>query len=103
MDNNPSPLLSVKEKFIAMSMCPLCNGLDSLQSSCQQCGTMLMDEGRYMDYFDDYSAYLEIDEMKLVDGISDDQKNEQCPHVFTCQTCNTESVVLIKETPLRHM
>lgn len=83
-----------------MSMCPLCNGLDSLQSSCSECGTVMVDEGRYLDYFDDYSPYLEIDGMKLFDGISDDQKNEQCPHVFTCSSCNTESVQLIKETPL---
>ncbi|WP_374723686.1 hypothetical protein [Calidifontibacillus erzurumensis] len=50
-----------------------------------------------MDYFDNYSPYLEIDGTKLVDGYPNDQKNHQCPHVFYCPNCLTEQVYLIDE------
>ena len=33
-----------------------------------QCGKQMTDSGRLMDYYDDYSAYMEIDLMKMEDG-----------------------------------
>ncbi len=80
-----------------MSMCPLCNGISSLTTNCQQCHAPMEDKGRIMDYFDDYSAYLDIEGMKLFNGISDDSKNNQCPHVFYCPNCHIEKTVLIQE------
>lgn len=80
-----------------MSMCPLCNGLRSSRSKCITCQSLMDDKGRFLDYFDDYSAYLDINGMKLFDGIENDQRDHQCPHVFTCTNCHTETTILIQE------
>ncbi|OIJ21388.1 hypothetical protein BKP45_01000 [Anaerobacillus alkalidiazotrophicus] len=80
-----------------MAMCPICNGLTSVEIQCEQCHSEMSDKGRLLDYFDDYSAYLDIDGMKLFDGITDDQKNNQCPHVFYCYQCHMENTILIDE------
>lgn len=85
-----------------MSMCPLCNGIHSLTLTCETCNIILEDKGRLMDYFDDYSAYLEIDGMKLFDGIENDAKENQCPHVFYCSNCHIEKTELIKEIEEAH-
>lgn len=55
------------------------------------------DGGRLMDFFDDYSPYLEIDGMKKSDGILDDLKYHQCPHVFVCITCGERVTRLVEE------
>lgn len=80
-----------------MSVCPLCNGLRSSHSNCITCHSLMVDKGRLLDYFDDYSAYLDIEGMKLFDGIENDQRDHQCPHVFNCTNCHTEKMVLIQE------
>ncbi|WP_370529761.1 hypothetical protein [Alkalihalobacillus sp. AL-G] len=50
-----------------------------------------------MDYYDDYSPYLEIDGMKMEDGYPEDEKEKLCPHVFYCVQCSSENVLLIHE------
>lgn len=69
--------------------CPLCNGMESVQNSCSECGHRMTDFGRLMDFdgWDPYSPYLPIDTMKKYDGIPNDLKNHQCPHVFVCENC----------------
>jgi len=64
---------------------------------CMDCGATVEDKGRYIDYFDDYSAYLEIDDMKKIDGIAADLSNHQCPHVLYCENCGKETVYLVNE------
>ncbi len=79
-------------------MCPLCNGFDANRTfHCPTCSEVMVDSGRLMDYFDDYSAYLEIDGMKKVDGFPDDTSSHQCPHVLTCPTCGSEITQMISE------
>jgi hypothetical protein len=80
-----------------MSMCPLCNGMSSPQTNCTTCNGVMDDKGRLLDYFDDYSAYLDIEGMKLFDGIENDQRDHQCPHVFYCPNCHGEKTILIQE------
>lgn len=80
-----------------MSMCPICNGISSIEVNCSSCNVLFTDEGRLLDYIDDYSAYLEIEGMKLFDGISDDAKNKQCPHVLYCSQCHLKKKILIPE------
>lgn len=80
-----------------MGICPICNGLENKQIYCANCNKKTTDKGRLLDYFDDYSAYLDIEGMKMFDGISDDAKNHQCPHVFYCDQCRIEKTVLIQE------
>ncbi|OLO36416.1 hypothetical protein BTR23_15205 [Alkalihalophilus pseudofirmus] len=78
-------------------ICPICNGLEEIRVACDRCGCTLEDKGRLMDYFDDYSAYLEIDGTKKVDGFNTDISNNQCPHTLTCPNCGSNSIMLVGE------
>ncbi|OEH92941.1 hypothetical protein [Bacillus solimangrovi] len=80
-----------------MALCPLCNQFRSISVYCSSCKVTMQDKGRIMDYFDDYSAYLSIDMLKMSDGITEDLEKEQCPHLFYCPSCNREKVHLITE------
>lgn len=80
-----------------MSICPVCNGLKTLQMNCRNCQNRLVDYGRMMDYYDDYSPYMSIDLMKLEDGYPDTYKEHKCPHLYHCPQCQHDEVILIKE------
>ncbi|MBB6454652.1 hypothetical protein HNQ94_003141 [Salirhabdus euzebyi] len=80
-----------------MHVCPLCNGLKVLQKNCQSCQQEMDDNGRLIDFFDDYSPYLEDEDAKLVDGYMNSKKEHICVHVFHCHSCHTEEKVEIKE------
>jgi hypothetical protein len=80
-----------------MPICPICNGLAVIHLTCEKCGGQMIENGRIMDYYDDYSAYMDIDLLKLEDGYKDTFKNHKCPHLFLCPNCNKEEVILIKE------
>lgn len=80
-----------------MYVCPLCNQLTEFQHVCQICHIKMEDKGRIIDYFDDYSAYLDIDDMKLFDGYPKDKQEQECPHLFYCGKCGNEQTLLIKE------
>lgn len=79
-----------------MSICPLCNGFQEVKKKCD-CGSEMVDSGRIMDYYDDYSAYMEIDQLKLEDGYPNSFSNEKCPHLFTCSSCASDKVIMIDE------
>jgi len=80
-----------------MYVCPLCNGFKTVHYTCSSCGKPLEDTGRIIDYFDDYSAYMEIDDMKKIDGYNTTLSQHECAHLFTCNHCNNSEVMLIKE------
>ncbi len=80
-----------------MGICPVCNGYSSLQLVCDQCSGILEDQGKISDYYDDYSPYMEIDWLKLEDGIADNYQEEQCMHLFKCPKCGREQVEIIQE------
>ncbi|MDR7076719.1 transcription elongation factor Elf1 [Neobacillus niacini] len=80
-----------------MSICPICNGLREVYLQCTQCGKQMVDSGRLMDFYDDYSPYMEIDLMKMEDGYSDTNSGKKCPHLYTCPTCQKDEVIFIKE------
>lgn len=80
-----------------MGMCPICNGFRQLETNCQQCGTNMVNEGREAEYYDDYSPYMPIDEMKLEDGYPQNLKNEECPHLYVCPKCGADQIIMIKE------
>ncbi|GIN62821.1 hypothetical protein J27TS8_28140 [Robertmurraya siralis] len=80
-----------------MGICPLCNGFQSVEQKCNICGTALVDAGKVMDFYDDYSPYMPIDLLKLEDGYSNDYKSEQCPHLLQCPQCGIDKVVFIQE------
>ncbi|MDQ0153721.1 hypothetical protein [Robertmurraya andreesenii] len=80
-----------------MGICPICNGFHEEQKNCRLCGEAMEDSGRVMDFYDDYSPYMPIDQMKLEDGYPEDYKNEQCPHLFKCPTCGFDTIIFIHE------
>jgi hypothetical protein len=80
-----------------MSMCPLCNQFNFVEYRCPNCLGTMEDQGRVIDFFDDYSPYLDIDGMKLADGFPDDLNNHQCPHTFYCSHCNESKLLLVQE------
>lgn len=80
-----------------MFLCPVCNGFHEVSLLCSNCGEPMSESGRLMDFYDDYSPYMEIDLMKMEDGYPDSNSGHKCPHVYRCLTCNKEEVILIKE------
>lgn len=80
-----------------MGVCPVCNGFQQLNLSCPACNETIEDKGRIMDFFDDYSPYMQIDQMKLEDGYPDDFAKQLCPHFLKCTHCGFEITFFIKE------
>lgn len=80
-----------------MAMCPICNGFQELIIQCPDCGQNMDDSGRIMDFYDDYSAYMEIDSLKLEDGFQGTVAKSQCPHLVSCQNCGVSDVIFIQE------
>ncbi|MGD7009603.1 hypothetical protein [Metabacillus sp. 84] len=80
-----------------MRICPLCNGLEEKEPLCRNCRTIMKDHGRTADYLDDYSAYMEIDTMKLFDGDVASLENHLCVHLFFCPVCLHEETQGIQE------
>ncbi|WP_088035844.1 hypothetical protein [Evansella clarkii] len=80
-----------------MKDCPVCNGMKILTEKCPSCSGVMSDKGRYMDYFDDYSPYMPIEQMKEIDGIKNDKKDFKCPHLLTCEDCGEDKIFLVQE------
>ncbi|MDR7071119.1 hypothetical protein [Fictibacillus barbaricus] len=80
-----------------MGMCPVCNNFHTINVRCPECGRSITDRGKVSDFFDDYSAYMEVDELKLEDGYKHDFKDSQCPHIFYCDSCHQEVMFFIGE------
>ncbi|MBP1930614.1 hypothetical protein [Ammoniphilus resinae] len=78
-------------------VCPLCNCLTASSPNCPKCSQPMVDQGRLMDTFDDYSPYLDIEGMKKADGYPEDSYDHQCPHIFLCLSCGEQVTQLIDE------
>ncbi|WP_462408887.1 hypothetical protein [Neobacillus sp. Marseille-QA0830] len=80
-----------------MSICPVCNGMREVYVLCPDCGQPMLESGREMDYYDDYSAYMEIDLMKMEDGYPESKTGHKCPHLFRCPSCLKDETIFINE------
>jgi hypothetical protein len=80
-----------------MAMCPLCTGFKAYESRCSSCGSMMMDGGKVTDFLDDYSPYLDIDMLKMVDGDMTSLTENVCIHVVSCPTCQHDLILAVKE------
>lgn len=80
-----------------MGICPLCNGFKSSLTNCPTCNQLLKDKGRVIDYFDDYSPYMEIEVMKRIDSYEQTWEGNLCAHLLYCDQCEAEHVVHIQE------
>ncbi|EGL81681.1 hypothetical protein CathTA2_2867 [Caldalkalibacillus thermarum TA2.A1] len=81
-----------------MWICPVCNGLETLTYSCPRCATVVDDLGKLSDYYEPYSPYREIDDLKLTNGYPDLVKH-QCIHLLRCSLCGLEFQGAINERP----
>jgi predicted nucleic-acid-binding Zn-ribbon protein len=81
------------------SMCPVCNGLQALHSSCPKCGTSAADDGRLNDYLGPYSPYRPIDDVGLTNGFLDVHR-QQCTHVAHCPSCGYVFHRFVQEWPV---
>lgn len=79
---------------IGLNICPLCNGLEEIRIYCPSCQTVMTDEGKLSDFFDDYSPYMDIELLQLVDGFPAGNR-ERCIHLFRCPACMKEQPVII--------
>ncbi|WP_459500417.1 hypothetical protein [Bacillus sp. C1] len=79
-----------------MGMCPLCNALDAHIYSCQTCMNVLQDYGKVVDYIDDYSAYMDQDLLRAVDGLTGENAEQYCVHVFYCGACGIQTEKRVK-------
>jgi len=71
-----------------MSVCPVCNGLTTVNKSCPICAHPMYDAGVIQDFYDDYSAFLE-------QGIYEDgyrsYSHDYCVHLFACPYCHFDT------------
>ncbi|WP_163537152.1 hypothetical protein [Gracilibacillus sp. YIM 98692] len=80
-----------------MYICTICNGLERLEATCKNCEAPLEDAGKVVDYYGDYSPYIEANDAQLIDGVSDSSKQHQCIHVGTCSTCQMSQEIVVQE------
>jgi len=80
-----------------MYVCPSCNGLQKVIQKCSDCEGDLTDEGKLVDYLDDYSPYLDDEGLKLVDGDPQSTEDHICVHLMRCQKCGTETHIKVSE------
>lgn len=80
-----------------MYICYVCNGLEPLNSHCPECQSQLVDGGKIVDYYDDYSPYLEQEDAQQIDGIPDSGEKQECVHIAFCKECNQEKEIIIAE------
>lgn len=69
-------------------VCPLCNGMSQLQTTCSICGETLEDGGAVFDYLGPYSPYDLAPRMK--------QGEHQCTHLLVCTNCGNDSYAIIQ-------
>ena len=67
-------------------ICPLCNGLYTIEKRCVRCNHLMEDQGAIVNFYDEYSPYLLDDITNNDDGLS---KNK-CLHLFRCINCEFE-------------
>ena len=68
-------------------ICPLCNGLYTIQYNCISCNTSMEDQGARVNFYDDYSPYLMDDITSSVDSV----ERTKCLHVFLCPKCGNQT------------
>ncbi|HPU35250.1 MAG TPA: hypothetical protein PL078_05645 [Bacillota bacterium] len=77
-----------------MPVCPLCNGLASVQRICPRCGRTMVDTGLLQDYYDNYSAYLE---QNIYEDGYRCYDHATCVHLFACPCCHYDINVSFKK------
>ena len=61
---------------IMKKICPVCNSLESNICNCEKCSAIMNDKGIIQEFYDDYTANMEIDD-----------KDQFCVHIYQCSNC----------------
>lgn len=77
------------------AICPVCNGLETLQAACPACSGQAVDNGRLSDSYGPYSPYMPVDELRLTNGRLDDGI---CRHEACCSRCGMLFAAPVRET-----
>ncbi|WNR45643.1 hypothetical protein [Paenibacillus roseipurpureus] len=78
------------------SICPVCNGLQELQTNCPVCSIRMSDLGKLSDLLGPYSPYgLEDEATIAMSGEPDNHPVRQCLHVVDCPECHTSYTLVI--------
>ncbi|CAG7643101.1 hypothetical protein ACFQI7_10660 [Paenibacillus allorhizosphaerae] len=77
-------------------ICEVCNGLESLSSSCPTCLQPADDQGKLSDFYGPYSPYRPIDDLKATNGF-DDARQHLCIHLAYCPNCSASFPVSVHE------
>ncbi|RDI47898.1 hypothetical protein [Falsibacillus pallidus] len=75
-----------------MNFCSVCNGFAQYVFHCPECRGIMQDQGRLYDYYDEYSAYMDIDVAKLEDGDPESSKKAVCMHLLACTECRQQII-----------
>ncbi|MBZ9635275.1 hypothetical protein [Clostridium sp. FP1] len=67
-------------------VCPVCNNLERKICKCEKCSAIMKDKGIIQEYFDDYSANMEIND-----------HDKFCVHIYQCSNCNFYERIKIKK------
>ena len=78
------------------SICPVCNGFHALRAACPTCGRAAEDDGRLGDFYDPYSAYRPIDDVRRTNGYPD-LENGECLHAAHCEGCGRSFLASVQE------
>ena len=80
-----------------MSMCPVCNGLTEIPHACPNCAASMQDCGKTVDYFGPYSAYMDQQLLEKVDGLSYEESNRYCLHLYHCSVCEQDFSIKVQQ------
>lgn len=73
-------------------LCPVCNGMILLETSCPNCGARAEDEGRPEDWTGPYAPY-ELTP-RAVSGM--ESEDSLCPHLAQCPACGLEFLIRVE-------
>jgi len=71
-------------------ICPVCNGMVTLNVPCSDCGKNMEDQGHASDYFGPYSPYEE-DMWPRLTGQAAGVSSFKCVHFLQCPLCCKQS------------
>lgn len=80
-----------------MWICPVCNGMNSINHYCPECSARMDDLGKLSDLYTPYSPYREIEDVKMTNGYMD-HANHECMHMTLCPHCHYQQVISVKES-----
>lgn len=77
-------------------ICPVCNGLSSINQLCPNCGSNLLDGGIILDYDGPYSPYQDRNMIEFITGIAA-ERDGSCIHLYYCPACHWDTRIAVSK------